>query len=131
MENLITERYIDYISGTFKPNRRYYPGEKAQIFAEQFGVRTAWHGPGDMSPVAHAANIHIDLAAQNFGVQEWSGIEPPNFVIQDLKGPKGALLDVFPGLPEFKNGYVYANDKPGLGVDIDEDEAKNIPAKIP
>ena len=30
-----------------------------------------------------------------FGVQEWSGIEPPNFVIQDLKGPKGALLEVF------------------------------------
>ena len=35
------------------------------------------------------------LAAMNFGVQEWSGIEPPNFVIQDLKGPKGALLEVF------------------------------------
>ncbi len=33
----------------------------------------------------------------NFGVQEWSGIEPPNFVSQDLKGPKGALLEVFYG----------------------------------
>ena len=69
-----------------------------------------------MSPLAHAANIHIDLAAPNFGVQEWSGIEPPNFVIQDLKGPHGALLEVFQGLPEFRRGYVYANDKPGLGA---------------
>lgn len=130
-KTLITERYIDYIRVHLSQIGGITPARKLQIFAEQFGVRTAWHGPGDMSPVAHAANIHIDLAAQNFGVQEWSGIEPPNFVIQDLKGPKGALLDVFPGLPEFKNGYVYANDKPGLGVDIDEDEAKNIPAKIP
>lgn len=126
-KTLITERYIDYIRVHLSQIGGITPARKLQIFAEQFGVRTAWHGPGDMSPVAHAANIHIDLAAQNFGVQEWSGIEPPNFVIQDLKGPKGALLDVFPGLPEFKNGYVYANDKPGLGVDIDEDEAKKYP----
>lgn len=128
-KTLITERYIDYIRVHLSQIGGITPARKLQIFAEQFGVRTAWHGPGDMSPVAHAANIHIDLAAQNFGVQEWSGIEPPNFVIQDLKGPKGALLDVFPGLPEFKNGYVYANDKSGLGVDIDEDEAKKYPCE--
>ena len=96
---------------------------------QQFGVRTAWHGPGDMSPLAHAANVHIDLAAPNFGVQEWSGIEPPNFVIQKLKGPHGALLEVFPGLPEYKDGYVYANDKPGLGVDLIEKEAEKYPCE--
>jgi mannonate dehydratase len=105
------------------------PARKLQIFAEQFGVRTAWHGPGDMSPLAHAANVHIDLAAPNFGVQEWSGIEPPNFVIQKLKGPHGALLEVFPGLPEYKDGYVYANDKPGLGVDLIEKEAEKYPCE--
>ncbi|MDF3835381.1 enolase C-terminal domain-like protein [Cupriavidus basilensis] len=102
---------------------------KLQLFAEQYGVRTAWHGPGDMSPLAHAANIHIDLAARNFGVQEWSGTEPPNFVIQEIKGPKEALLDVFPGLPELRRGYVYANDKPGLGVDLDEVEAARYPCE--
>jgi mannonate dehydratase len=82
-----------------------------------------------MSPLGHAANIHIDLAARNFGVQEWSGTEPPNFVIQELKGPRDALLDVFPGLPAFENGYVYANDKPGLGVDIDEAQARKYPCE--
>lgn len=82
-----------------------------------------------MSPLAHAANIHIDLAARNFGVQEWSGIEPPNFVIQELRENHGALLDVFPGLPEYKDGYVYPNDKPGLGVDIVEEEAKKYPCR--
>ena len=57
------------------------------------------------------------------------GIEPPNFVIQELKGPRGALLEVFPGLPEYKDGYVYANDKPGLGVDLDEKEAAKYPCE--
>ena len=34
---------------------------------------------------------------------------------------------MFPGLPEFRSGYVYANDKPGLGVDLDEAEAAKYP----
>ncbi len=128
-KKLITERLIDFIRVHISQIGGITPARKLQIFAEQFGVRTAWHGPGDMSPLAHAANIHIDLAAPNFGVQEWSGIEPPNFVIQQLKGPHGALLEVFPGLPEFKDGYVYANDKPGLGVDLNEKEAKKYPCE--
>ncbi|APW39682.1 starvation-sensing protein RspA [Rhodoferax koreense] len=126
---LIAERLIDYIRVHLSQIGGITPGRKLQLFAEQYGVRTAWHGPGDMSPLAHAANIHIDLAARNFGVQEWSGTEPPNFVIQDLKGPKEALLDVFPGLPEFRNGFVYANGKPGLGVDLDEAEAAKYPCE--
>lgn len=126
---IIAEQLIDFIRVHISQVGGITPARKLQIFAEQFGVRTAWHGPGDMSPLAHAANIHIDLAAQNFGVQEWSGIEPPNFVIQELKGPHGALLEVFPGMPEYKDGYVYANDKPGLGVDIDEKEAAKYPCE--
>ncbi|MDG5977094.1 Mandelate racemase/muconate lactonizing protein [Hydrogenophaga taeniospiralis CCUG 15921] len=124
---LIAERLIDFIRVHLSQVGGITPGRKLQLFAEQYGVRTAWHGPGDMSPLAHAANIHIDLAARNFGVQEWSGTEPPNFVIQELKGPREALLDVFPGLPEFRQGYVYANDQPGLGVDINEAEAAKYP----
>lgn len=128
-KTLISEQLIDFIRVHISQIGGITPARKLQIFAEQFGVRTAWHGPGDMSPVAHAANIHIDLAAQNFGVQEWSGIEPPNHVIQDLKGPHGALLEVFPGLPEYRNGYVYANEKPGLGVDLNEEEALKYPCE--
>lgn len=124
---LITERLIDFIRVHLSQIGGITPARKLQIFAEQFGVRTAWHGPGDMSPLAHAANIHIDLAARNFGVQEWSGTEPPNHVIQELRGPRDALLDVFPGLPECRKGYVYANAKPGLGVDLDEREAAKYP----
>ena len=126
-KTLIAEHLIDFIRVHLSQVGGITPARKLQIFAEQFGVRTAWHGPGDMSPMAHAANVHIDLAAPNFGVQEWSGIEPPNFVIQKLRSQHGALLEVFDGLPEFKNGYVYANDRPGLGVDINEKEAEKYP----
>lgn len=125
----IIEQLIDYIRVHISQIGGITAARKLQIFAEQFGVRTAWHGPGDMSPLAHAANIHLDLAATNLGIQEWSGTEPPNFVIQELKGPREALLDVFPGLPVYKKGYVYANDKPGLGVDINESEAAKYPCE--
>lgn len=124
---LVSERLIDFIRVHLSQVGGITPARKLQIFAEQYGVRTAWHGPGDMSPLAHAANIHIDLAARNFGVQEWSGTEPPNHVIQELSGPRDALLDVFPGLPELRRGFVHANDKPGLGVELDEAQAAKYP----
>jgi len=75
---------------------------------------TASHGPGDVSPVGHAANIHLDVASHNFGIQEWV-IMPEN------------TREVFPGCPELRNGYVYPNDKPGLGIEINEKLAANFP----
>ncbi len=127
-KRLVQERGIDYMRVHLSQVGGITPARKLQQFCAEFGVRICWHGPGDMSPLAHAANIHIDLAAENLGLQEWSGIEPPNFVIQELSGKKGALLDVFPGLPEYGNdGFVYANDKPGLGVDLVEEEALKYP----
>jgi mannonate dehydratase len=31
---------------------------------------------------------------------------------------------VFPGMPYVKDGYIYTNNKPGFGIDIDEALAK-------
>ena len=47
------------------------PARNVAAFGQMYGVRTAWHGPGDTSPVGHAANLHLDLWAPNFGIQEW------------------------------------------------------------
>lgn len=126
-QGLIENRLIDFIRVHISEIGGITPAWKLTQFASVYGVRTAWHGPGDMSPIAHAANIHIDLAAQNFGIQEWSGTNPPNGVIQKLSGPEGALIDVFHGMPELRNGYVYASEAPGLGVEIDEKEAAKYP----
>jgi mannonate dehydratase len=77
-------------------------------------VKTAWHGPGDVSPVGHAANVALDLASWNFGVQEYS--------------PFGdATREVFSGCPEMRNGYLYANEAPGWGIEIDERAAAKYP----
>jgi len=111
---LIANRLIDFIRVHISQIGGITPAVKPAHFCEQFGVRTAWHGPGDVSPVGHAANIHLDLHVHNFGIQEWSGFSQNS-------------QEVFPGCPVLKDGYVYANDKPGLGIDIDEKLAEKFP----
>jgi mannonate dehydratase len=111
---LVAERLIDFIRAHISQIGGLTPARKMAVFCEQFGVRTAWHGPGDVSPVGHAANVHLDLVCRNFGIQEWAGLG-------------GALPDVFPGCPELRGGYVYANDRPGLGIDLDEGLAAKYP----
>ena len=39
--------------------------------SETYGVRTAWHGPGDVSPIGHVANVTFDLVSYNFGIQKY------------------------------------------------------------
>jgi mannonate dehydratase len=90
------------------------PAMKVARLGEAFNVRTAWHGPGDVSPVGHAANAHIDLAVWNFGIQERK-------VFSDK------LREIFPGAPTMKNGYMYVNEAPGLGVDVNEELAAKYP----
>ena len=111
---LITKRLIDFIRVHISQIGGITPARKLAIFCEQFGVRTAWHGPGDVSPVGHAANIHLDMNAHNLGIQEWYGFN-------DVE------REMFPGSPELRNGYAYPNDKPGLGIEIDEKLAAKYP----
>jgi mannonate dehydratase len=40
---------------------------------------------------------------------------------------KDVLREVFPGAPQIAGGYMYWTDKPGLGVDIDENTAAKWP----
>lgn len=42
---------------------------------------------------------------------------------------KGALPEVFAGLPEFKDGFVYLNDRPGLWVENNEQEVLKYPRR--
>ena len=113
-KRLIEKRYIDYIRCHISMIGGLTPAIKLAHFADVYGVRTAWHGPFDLSAIGAAAQIHLDLVSPNFGVQEFSGFTPEE-------------REVFPGAPEARNGYVYLNDKPGLGVDIDEEAAKKYP----
>ncbi|MGH9673950.1 MAG: enolase C-terminal domain-like protein [Bryobacteraceae bacterium] len=64
---LIAERLIDYIRVHVSQAGGLTPCRKMAALAEAFGVKTAWHGPGDVSPIGHAANIALDLTCWNFG----------------------------------------------------------------
>ncbi len=90
------------------------PAMKVARLGEWFNVRTAWHGPGDTSPVGHAANNSIDIAVWNFGIQE-----------SQMFSDK--VKEVFPGCPTIKNGYYQVSESPGLGIDINEKEAAKYP----
>jgi mannonate dehydratase len=111
---LVSGRLIDFIRIHVSQVGGLTMARKVAALCEFFGVRTAWHGPGDVSPVGHAANVHLDLAAPNFGIQEARRFTP-------------AEQDVFPGCPELRDGYYWANDKPGLGIDLDEGLAARFP----
>ena len=111
---LIKERLIDFIRVHLSQTGGFTPARKIATLAEFFNVRSAWHGPGDCSPVGHAANIHLDLAIHNFGIQESQRFN-------------SAVQEVFPGCPTIKNGYFHVNEAPGWGVDINEEAAKKFP----
>jgi mannonate dehydratase len=111
---LIVNQLIDFIRCHISAIGGLTPARKLAALCEAFGVRTAWHGPGDVSPVGHAANVHLDLATPNFGIQEWSGFSE-------------RMGEVFPGCPEVRNGYVYVNEAPGFGIDLNEELAAKYP----
>lgn len=111
---LVEERLIDFVRMHISQMGGITPARDVALFANMYGVRTAWHGPGDTSPVGHAANLHLDVWEPNFGIQEW-------YRASELE------YEMFPGLPEVRNGYMYPNDKPGLGIDIDEKLAAKYP----
>jgi len=111
---LIKDRLIDFIRIHISQIGGLSPARKVQALCEYFGVRTAWHGPGDASPLAHAAQLALELASYNFGVHEGGGF------------PK-ETAEVFAGCPEVKDGYMLASEKPGLGIDFDEKLAAKFP----
>ena len=110
----MSERWFDFIRVHISQAGGITPAMKIARLGEWFNINTAWHGPGDVSPVGHAANAHIDLAIWNFGIQEAVSFSP-------------LLQDIFPGCPTMKQGYMYVNEAPGLGVDVNEALAKKYP----
>ncbi len=111
---LIQDRLIDYMRMHISQMGGLTPVRKIAAMGELYNVRTAWHGPGDVSPIGHAAMTHLDLSITNFGIQEHTPFND-------------ATREVFRGVPEMRNGYIWANDNPGWGIEIDEAAAAKYP----
>jgi mannonate dehydratase len=114
--SLITNRLIDFIRVHLSQVGGLTVARKLAALCEFFNVRSAWHGPGDVSPVGHAANVHLDLAIPNFGIQE-------------AREFTQAEQDVFPGCPVLRDGYYHVTDRPGLGIDLNEKLAAKFPIR--
>lgn len=112
---LVQNQWIDFIRVHLSDIGGITPARKLAHFCEAYGVRTAWHGPNDLSPIGMAAQMHLDLNSHNFGIQEFSGFSKEEQA-------------VFPGCPQVENGYAYVSTAPGIGVGFDEKEALNYPA---
>lgn len=113
-QDLVKERLIDYLRIHMSQAGGLTPCRKIAAFTESFGVKTAWHGPGDVSPIGHAANLALDLTCPNFGIRE---LVPFNEQVQE----------VFPGAPVSKDGYLWANEAPGWGIEVNEKAAAKYP----
>jgi len=113
---LVKDRLIDYIRFHASMVGGLTAVKKAATVCEAFGVKTAFHGSLDMTPIGLAAQMHLDLAAPNFGIQEFYGFSIDN------------TAEVFPGCPYCEKGMLLlGSDKPGIGVEIDEKLAAKFP----
>jgi mannonate dehydratase len=111
---LITDRLIDFIRCRVAAIGGITPLRKLVTLCEIFGVKTAFQEGGENDPVNQMASYHIDLASSAFGIQEENHFP-------------AVVRDLFPGMGEIRKGYLYGSDKPGLGLEINEDIATKYP----
>lgn len=69
-------------------------------------------------PVCTAASVHFAFCTTNFKVQE---------CFDDFA--ESWVLEAVPGAPRARDGYFYPPDKPGLGIELNEDVIRQHPYK--
>ncbi|MEV4887912.1 enolase C-terminal domain-like protein [Nonomuraea sp. NPDC055795] len=111
---LVTSGGVDYLRLHVSTVGGLTPARKLAALCELSGVRTAWHGPPDVSPVGAAANVTLDVTSPAFGIQE-AHVYPET------------VHEVFPGTLRTVNGYLTPSDRPGWGIDLDERAALRHP----
>ncbi|MGW7290993.1 D-mannonate dehydratase ManD [Streptomyces xiamenensis] len=113
-QTLVSEQLIDYVRSAVTHFGGVTPLKKLFDYAAQYQIKSAIHGPEDISPVGMAAAIHLDLAIHNFGIQEYSG--------------HSALTEqVFRHAYTFADGHLHPGEEPGIGVELDEELAAAHP----
>jgi len=109
---LVENQLVDFIRVDLAHVGGITPARKLAAIGEHHYVHTAFHGPGDLSPIGYAATVHLDLAVPNFGIQE---------LTEHAKHYGDAIDDVFHSGHEFVPGAggVDVPDEPGLGIGVD------------
>ena len=116
-KDLITSQSIDYLRSAATHSGGITSMRRQADLASLYKIRTAPHGPPDISPIGHAAHAHLNIWAPNFGIQEFVGFGGEQ------------MQKVFSHPLSFESGYLHLKDLPGLGVSFDENEASKYPYK--
>jgi mannonate dehydratase len=113
-KDIIRDQLIDYVRGAVTHMGGITALKKTLDYAAMYQIKSGMHGPTDISPVGMAAAMHLGLAIHNFGIQEYM--------------KHGAKTDaVFEQSFTWENGLLHPGDKPGLGVELNQDEAGKYP----
>ena len=86
---------------------------KIANWCETHYIKIVPHNP--LGPVSAAACLHLDLATDNFAVQEGGLVGRP------------VLEDVFPVQVPYESGCMLPPERPGLGVEFDSEAAEKHP----
>ncbi|MCL5995749.1 MAG: mandelate racemase/muconate lactonizing enzyme family protein [Chloroflexi bacterium] len=105
----IEKRAIDIIHPDLLTSGGMAETKRIADYAERYGIPTALHFAG--SPIAFMANLHTAAAISSFVALEHHGLDLPFW--------EGLVT----GLPQnyIEDGYVTVPDKPGLGVDLNDE----------
>ena len=113
---LVEEDLIDYARIDLCIVGGISEARKIAGWCETHYIKLALHNP--LSPVSSAACLQLNLACNNFGVQE----QPHR---------TGTILtDVVPVQPEWQDGYLLPSRRPGLGIEFDREAARAYPFQM-
>ncbi len=109
-ERLIQLQGTDGVHLDIPKSGGLFESKRISDFAASYGIWTAAHNPA--SPVGTIASAHAASAMRNFRIHELAN-----------------WIDWWPDLvvhegPIWENGYLTIQDKPGLGVEINQDVAR-------
>lgn len=110
---LIEEELLDYARMDLCIVGGLTEARKIAGWCETHYIKIAPHNP--LGPVSAAACLHLDLATDNFGVQEMWRVGSP------------VMKEVFPVQVPFEAGHLLPPQRPGLGVEFDEEAAAKHP----
>lgn len=113
-KQILTEGSVDIIQPDLSHAGGLWETRKIAAMAEAYDVAVALHCP--LGPIAFSAALQFDFSTPNAVIQESSlGIH------YNLDGGCD-LLDYVTNKEDYSifNGFISCNDKPGLGVVVDE-----------